>query len=113
MPTKCILACTDELLFESIVESLLAQHDDLELIQMIGNSKMELLEAIEINQPQVLVLCHRTHDTFPTDYLFFLQHHPDLKIITVSMADNYMHIYGKQKVLIKQSTDLLSVIQNP
>jgi hypothetical protein len=113
MPTNCILSCTDELLFESIVESLLSNLDDLELTQMIGSSQMELLEAIEKIQPQVLVLCHRTHDTLPTDYIFFLQHYPDLKIITVSSEDNYMHIYGKQKVLIKQSTDLLSVIQSP
>lgn len=112
MPTKCILACKEDLLLGSIVEDLLTQNDGLELIQIIGKSQMELLEAIEEQQPQVLVLCHKTHDTMPNDYLDILQRLPELLIITVSTDDNYMHIYGKQKVLIRQSTDLLSVIQS-
>jgi hypothetical protein len=112
MTIKCILACTEELLLGSIVEDLLTQSDSLDLIEIIGKSQMELLDAVEVNQPQVLVLCDKTHDSIPNDYFDILQKLPELLIVTVSMDDNYMHIYGKQKVLIRQSTDLLSVIQS-
>jgi hypothetical protein len=112
MPIKCILACSEELLLGSIVEDLLTQNEGLELIEVIGKSQMELIEAIEAHKPHVLVLCHKSHDTIPTDYLDILQKLPELLIITVSTDDNYMHIYGRQKVLIRRSTDLLSVIQS-
>lgn len=112
MPIKCILASKDELLLGSIVEELLTRSNDLELIEIMGKSPAELIAAIEQNQPEVIVLCHATHDTIPADYLGILQRFPELLIITVSTDDNYMHIYGKQKVLMTQSSDLLSVIQS-
>ena len=112
MPTKCILACTDELLLGSIVEDLLTQSDGLELTEIIGKSRAELITAIENTHPEVLVLCHKTHDTMPTDYMEILQRFPALLIVTVSTDDNYMHIYGKKKVLMTQSSDLLSVIES-
>lgn len=112
MPTKCILARTDELLLGSIVEDLLIQGDDLELTEIIGKSKNEVIDAIDRLHPDVLVLCRKTHDTITSNFMQLLQDYPDLLIITVSTDDNYMHIYGKQKVLITQSSDILSVIQS-
>ena len=112
MPTKCILACADELLLGSIVEGLLTQRDGLELIEIIGKSKKEVVDAIDRLHPDVLLLCHKTHDTIPSNFMQLLQDYPDLLIVTVSTDDNYMHIYGKQLVLITPSTDLISVIQD-
>lgn len=112
MPIKCILACSNEVLLKSIVEDLLRRTNELELVEIVAESQVELLEAIEEHQPQVLVMCHKTHDTLTMNYLEILQRYPEVLMITVSTDDNYMHIYGKQKVLITQSTDLLSVIQS-
>lgn len=112
MSTKCILARKDELLLGSIVEDLLTHSEGMELTEIMGRSQAELIEAVENNHPEVLIMCHKSHDTMPADYLGILQKFPDLLIITVTTDDNYMHIYGKQKVLMTQSSDLLSIIRN-
>jgi chemotaxis response regulator CheB len=112
MPTKCLLACADEILLGSIVEDLLNQSDDLVCSEIISTSQDEVLAAIDRVTPDVLVLCHRTHNTVPIQFAPLFMQYPELLIITVSTDDNYMHIYGKQKVLLQSSSDLLSVLQN-
>ena len=112
MPTKCILVSKEELLLGSIVEELLTHNDTLDLTEIRETSQKELFDALEQIHPEVLIICHKTHYTLPIEYLQILQRFPDLLIITISSDDNYMHIYNKQKVLMRQSSDLLSVIQS-
>jgi chemotaxis response regulator CheB len=112
MPKKCLLACADEILLGSIVEDLISRGDELSCTGIIGKSTSELMAAIEKIQPDVLVMCHKTHNTLPVRFLDILARYPGMRIITVSTDDNYMHIYGKQKVLMRNSSDLLSIIQN-
>jgi hypothetical protein len=111
MPTKCLLACADEFLLASIVEELLNQGDDLVCSEVVSISQTEVLAAIDRVTPDVLILCHRTHNTVPIQFAQLFMRYPAMLIITVSTDDNYMHIYGKQKVLMTQSKDLLAAIQ--
>ena len=111
MPTKCLLACTDELLLGSIVEYLLTQGDVLICSEIISSSQKDIIQAIEHHNPDVLIFCHKTHNTAPLQFAELFTRYPAMLIISVSTDDNYMHIYGKQKVLMTQSSDLLSVIQ--
>ena len=112
MPTKCLLACADEFLLGSIVEDLLNRGNDLVCSEIICNSKNEMVKAIERDKPDVLIVCHKTHDTVPIQFAQLYAQYPTILIITVSTDDNYMHIYGRQRVIINQSGDLLSAIQN-
>ena len=111
MPTKCLLACADEFLLGSIVEDLVNQGNDLVCSEIISNSQDEVLVAIERVGPDVLIICHRTHNTLPIQFAQLYARYPAMLIITVSTDDNYIHIYGKQRMLITQSADLLSAIQ--
>jgi len=111
MPTNCLLACADEYLLGSIVEDLLNHGDDLVCSEIIGNSHAEVFSAVERNEPDVLILCHKTHNTIPIQFAQLIARYPAMLIITVSSDDNYMHIYGKQKVLLTSSSDLVSVIE--
>jgi len=112
MPTKCLLACTEERLLGSIVEDLLNQSDDLVCSEIIGGSPKEITQAVELHKPDVLIFCHKTHNTVPVQFAQLFTLYPEMLIITVSTDDNYMHIYGRQRVMISQSGDLLSAIQN-
>ena len=112
MPTKCLLAYEDEILLGSVVEYLLDQSDELVCSEIISSSQDEVLAAIERVDPDVLVLCRLTHNTIPIQIAPLLMRYPTLLIITVSMDDNYMHIYGKQKVLMQSASDLISVLEN-
>jgi len=111
MPTKCLIACADELLLGSIVENLLNQSEGLVCSEISSFSQKEVFAAVDRDQPDVLILCHKTHNTLPIPFAQLFTLYPAMLIITVSTDDNYMHIYGKQKVLMTQSSDLISVIQ--
>jgi len=111
MPTKCLLACADEYLLGSIVEDLLNHGDDLVCSEISGNSHEEVFSAVERNEPDVLILVHKTHNTIPIQFAQLITRYPAMLIITVSSDDNFMHIYGKQKVLLTSSSDLLLAIE--
>jgi hypothetical protein len=111
MPTKCLLACADDTLLATIVEDLLRQGDDLVCSEVVSISQAEVIDAIERVAPDVLILCHKTHNTILLQLAQLYFNYPSMLIITVSTDDNYMHIYGRQKVLMTQSKDLLAAIQ--
>ena len=79
--------------------------------EIVSSSQNEVLDAIERVEPDVLILCHKTHNTIPLQVAQLYLNFPAMLIITVSTDDNYMHIYGRQKVLMTQSQDLLAAIR--
>jgi hypothetical protein len=44
--------------------------------------------------------------------LQLLQDHSDLRVITISLEKNILDIYNKQSLLVKEASDLISVIEN-
>lgn len=112
MPIKCLIACENEFLLGTIVENLLAPITNMELSGIIGTSKSEMVEAIERKKPDVIIFCNNSHNTAPANLVRIIKSYPDIRIVTVTANDNYMHIYGKQKYLMTKSTDLVEFIQN-
>lgn len=112
MQTKCLLACADERLLGAIIEDLLIKDDNLELIEIIGTSEAEVFGALDSQHPNVIIFCYKTHDAIPPIITLISNEYPELLTITITSDDNYMHINGKQKILVTQTSDLLSVIHN-
>lgn len=44
--------------------------------------------------------------------LQLLQDYSDCRVITISLENNVMDIYNKQSLLVKEASDLISVIEN-
>ena len=112
MPTKCLLACANEGMLGAIIEDLLIQDGSLELTAIIGTSNAEVIGSLESQHPDVIIFYCNTHDSIPSNITLIRNEYPELLIISVTPDDNYMQVNGNQKILMTQSSDLLSVIHN-
>ena len=41
-----------------------------------------------------------------------LQDHPGIKVITINLENNSMEVYSKRKVWVKETADLISVMDS-
>jgi hypothetical protein len=44
--------------------------------------------------------------------LRLIQNQPNLRVVTVSLEDNQMQVYSKHSILVREVSDLLSVIED-
>lgn len=62
---------------------------------------------------QEIIFIYQSSEKCPADFpLQFAQDHPVVKIISVSLDNNAMEVYSKQKIIVKQVSDLITVIEN-
>lgn len=70
----------------------------------------ELMLAVNRVNPDVVII----HQKDPNLYLnlpaILLHDHPKLKVVTLSLNNNLMEVYSKQDILVKSTSDLISVV---
>jgi len=109
--TKRVIVGTCGLLLGAAIESLLTLEPDLDVIGVETEDEAELHTAIELYQPDVVILgeCITQRDTSLLPRLII--RYPGLSVITLDHEDNWMHLYQKQDILIVQSSDLANLIR--
>jgi len=71
-----------------------------------------LILAVETIDPEVVIL-HQGEHTIPTHLpMQLLQDHPGIKVITINLENNSMEVYSKRKVWVKETADLISVMDS-
>ena len=102
----------DDLLSLSI-EYVLAAKVDWKVVNISNKEDLEaLMLAVETTQPDIVIInqgCHNGLTNLPGQ---LLQDHPAIKVITISLENNEMEVYSKQKIMVKQASDLITVIEN-
>lgn len=108
---KTIVVWGREDILISSIKLFLAVQEDWTVVSI---TSQEELDALVLNpdakQPDIVVIhqgCHNSPEDFP---LQLLQEHPTIKVIMVSLEDNLMDVYSKQKVLLRDASDLISAI---
>ena len=72
-----------------------------------------LILAVETTQPDIVIIHQECHALINLIYRCnSLQDHPAIKVIMISLENNMMEVYSKQKILVKQASDLITVIEN-
>ena len=94
------------------LESLLQATGHWQVIRISGNHDSEwLAQEVQKVVPRVLVIIRvDCDDKFPLP-LHLIQTFSDLKIITVTPVNNRIEVYNRQKIWIKEASDLLSIIE--
>ncbi|HET9908303.1 MAG TPA: hypothetical protein VFQ23_16770 [Anaerolineales bacterium] len=94
------------------IESLLRSTSHWQVIRIPGNPDTEWLrQEVEKALPSVLVIIQGEYDEeFPLP-LQLIQTFSELKIITVNPLNNRIEVYNRQKIWIKEASDLLSIIE--
>lgn len=108
---KAIIWGREDLLGGAI-ESLLQATSHWQVIRILGNHDIEwLAQEVEKVAPRVLVIIRGDcEDEFPLP-LHLIQTFSELKIITVNPVNNRIEVYNRQKIWIKEASDLLSIIE--
>lgn len=111
MNVPCLLIHPTTDLLGGIVMNLIAQQHGFKCREAIADSMTDLLRVVEQYETQVVVLCQPDPVLCEEWALHLLSLFAGLQVITVSGVDNYLHVYGKEEILITKSSDLVSVIE--
>jgi DNA-binding NarL/FixJ family response regulator len=108
-----VLIWGTEDLLSSSVQSFLRSTKEWTVVNLCDGEDTEaLLLAVEKTQPGIVII-NLGGRQYPTDLpLQLLQNHPTLKVITVSLENNSMEVFNKQHIVVKEASDLISVIEN-
>jgi len=110
--SKMIVVWGNEDILSSSIEHILAVKEGWTVVSTSSKANLEaLIQAAENTQSDVVIIQQGcTHEPTP----FMLQSipdHPAIKVITISLENNLMNICGRQKILVKEASDLISAIE--
>jgi hypothetical protein len=110
--SKMIVVWGDENVLGSSVKYFLSTKEDWTVVSV--STKAELDALIREMDPIHLdvVIIHQGCQGDPANLpLQFLRDHPAIQVITISLENNLMDVYSKQKIMIRQASDLITVIE--
>lgn len=108
---KAVLWGREDLLSRAISLFLEARMSwDVIRVSSSGNVD-SLLQKIEGVKPDVVILCQETVDGDSALPLRVLNEQHCRKVVTLSLENNLMQVYSKQKIMIQGVADLLSVVE--
>ena len=94
------------------VESVLPSRDEWEVIRISSKNSLEfLIREVEKADSEIVIICQGDSAGKKRLPLQLLQKSARLKVITVSPENNSMDVYKKQKIWIKQTSDLISMVE--
>jgi len=112
MTVKTILIMGQEDILSYSVDHYLTHQKGWNVVS-ISNEEIfdELMLAVNKVNPDVVII----HQDDQTRHLnlpaILLQDHPMLKVITLNLNNNLMEVYSKQNILVKSTSDLISVVE--
>lgn len=112
METKKILLWGQDDLLSTSMELFLTSQEGLEVHNITHQETCEtLIQVVDKMNPDVIVI-NRENCIFDPDLpTTLIKNHAGLKVISISLDNNIMEVYGKQDVLIESVSDFISVIQ--
>ena len=106
-----ILYGRDDVLGHS-VELFLSSRKDWKVIKISDKHTLaHLLRKIDKVNPDVVILHQGSNASNTRLPAHLMKDHVGLKVIMVSLENNSMEVYNKQRVWVKNADDLLSIIE--
>ena len=109
---KAVLWGPESVLMDS-VEHFLKTGAAWDVVKIANDRGVEhLVQQVETSRAKVVILCQEKEE-INTSLLMELSHIPSCwKVVVVSMESNLMQIYGRHNIVMRDVSDLLSVIDN-
>ena len=111
--SKTVVLWGSEDILISSVESILSNKKEWDVISLSNKEDIDaLIQAVETSQASIVIM-QQTKKSDPTFLpMQLIKNLPTLKVITVNLEDNSMEVFSKQKILVKDITDLISFFEN-
>ena len=111
--SKLIVIWDSEDILSSSIELFLSTKPDWQVVSTSNKAILNsLIMGVGTTNPDIVIIHQGFHNNPAIFPLQLLQDHPAIKVILISLEDNLMDIYSKQKILVRKATDLISVIEN-
>jgi len=109
---KMVVVWGSETILSTSIEFLLGNKADWKVVCVSSLEEFEALIIPGENEFSDIVIIHQVGlDESCLLPLHLLQDHTDLRMITISLENNVMDIYNRQSLLVKEASDLISVIE--
>jgi len=110
-PKAAILWGPEDML-SSAVEVLLSQQSGWQVTRLSDQHSIQtFIKIVEMLKPDVVII-HQGDCAAVSDLpMKILQINPGSKVITLSLENNSMEVYHKQKVCVKEVSDLLLMVE--
>jgi DNA-binding NarL/FixJ family response regulator len=110
---KLVLIWGSEDILSSSIENFLSANEDWKVISFSNPDDLDaLILTVEAMHPDIVIIIHQDDEYCLSDRLLqLLQEHTEIKLVMISLENNLMEIYNKQKILVKNASDLFSVIE--
>lgn len=110
---RSILIWGNDNILSSSIELFLDAQGDWDVVNLPGEDDLAILiQAVETTQPDIVIINRKWRSSQIDLPLRFLKDHPGIKVITVNLEDNALEVYSKQEFMVKQTSDLIAVIEN-
>jgi hypothetical protein len=110
--TKKIILLGHEGLLGHSVELLLLMRTAWQVVKISDNQSFnKLLQNVKNANPHVVILYQAQHASDRRLLMRLLCDCPGLKVITVSPDNNFMEVYTKQTLWLREAGDLLSAVE--
>ena len=109
---KTVVIWGSEDILSSSVEHLITSKEDWKVVSVSNNECMEaLFEAVESIRPEIVIIMQETHGGPTNVALRLLRDHPAIRVILLSLENNLMDVYSKQKIFTQEASDLITAIE--
>ena len=111
--SKIIVVWGNDDLLGSSIEYFLSGKEGWKVYCVSKEEELDALIQAAGNEPIDLLILHHGDKKDIADSPFrLLQDYPSMRVISISLENNVMEVYSKQKILVQQASDLIMAIEN-
>ena len=109
---KAVLWGPESVLMDS-VEILLKVEAAWDVVKISNDRGLDhLLQQAQTLKPKVVILCQEKEECDPNLLMELSQIRSCSKVVVVSLESNLMQVYGRHNIIMRDISDLLSVVDN-
>lgn len=105
-----VLIIENNLLVGAVVQVLLANVVGLELTGASPQSSLDMIKTIDQVKPNVVILDESSRFVIPLKLLILFRLTYQMRVIIVSANSDVVRIYGKQDILVTDSTQFVDIV---
>lgn len=111
--SKTVVLWGSEDILISSVESILTSNKEWRVVSISNKEGIDgLIQAVETTHANIVIMQQGEYGGPCMLPMQLIKDLPSLKVITVSLENNSMEVFSKQKILVKEVSDLISVFDN-
>lgn len=113
MKSKTVVLWGMEEILIASVKFILASQKEWKVVSIPNNGEVDaLILALDTTHADTVILHEDGHHDPAILTMQLCKDHPALRVIIISLDNNTMDVYSKQKITVQEASDLIAAIEN-